>query len=143
MKSFHHLLLLIVFLVLLSCPVPAGTTSTVYDQDKTILVDLSHAERVMVDGAVAPDLDRSQNNRVLNWQDWANDMRGQGYDVRTLTDGPVTAEKLAGTCLFIIAEPDMGKNGIAYFTADEAKAIAEYVDSGHALLLMGHTFLGG
>ena len=70
MKSLHRRLLILVFLVLLSCPVAAGTTSMVDDQDKTILVDLTHAERVMVDGAVAPDLDRSQNSRVLNWQDW-------------------------------------------------------------------------
>jgi hypothetical protein len=93
---------------------------------------------MLLGGAIAYDSDRSQISRVLNWQDRSNDMQSQGYDIQSHTDNPVTAEKQADTCLVIIAEPDMGKNGIASFNADEVKAIAEYVDPGHALLLMGH-----
>lgn len=42
---------------------------------------------MLLGGAIASDLNRSQNPRVLNWQDWANDMRSQGIIVQILAIG--------------------------------------------------------
>ena len=111
--------------------------------DNHILVDLSHAERISIDGTVATDLDLSKSPVVVEWQAWADDMRRQGYTVTTHITGPVTKEVLGDTCILIIAEPDYRKSGVAYFTADEAKVISAWVSEGHTLLLQGQSFLGG
>ena len=108
-----------------------------------ILVDLGHAERVKIDGIVSTNLDKSSNSRVFDWQDWAKDMRAQGYEVNVLTKKPVTASDLINADLYIVAQPDKGKNGPVYFTAEEKEAIACFVLRGNTLLVMAQQFMGG
>jgi len=79
--------------------------------DQKILVDLTHAERISIDGITSPNLDTSSNSRVLNWTDWADYIRGEGYAVDVLTEGPISTEKLAGYNVLIIAEPDVTTSG--------------------------------
>jgi len=75
------------------------------------------------DGITSPNLDTSSNSRVLNWTDWADYIRGEGYAVDVLTEGPISTEKLAGYDVLIIAEPDVTTSGPAYFTIEENDAI--------------------
>jgi len=111
--------------------------------DQKILVDLTHAERISIDGITSPNLDTSSNSRVLNWTDWADYIRGEGYAVDVLTEGPISTEKLAGYNVLIIAEPDVTTSGPAYFTTEENDAIKSFVENGGGLLLMGTQLVGG
>jgi len=117
-------------------------SASAYGQ-KRVLVDLTHAERISIDGIVSPNLDTSNNGRILNWTDWANYIRGHGYVVDVLTEGPISTEKLAGYDVLIIAEPDVTTSGPAYFTTEENEAIKSFVESGGGLLLMGTQLVGG
>ena len=110
---------------------------------KKILVDLTHAERVSIDGVTSPNLDTSTNNRILNWTDWADYMRSNGYTVDKLTSGPITSSVLAGYNVLIVAQPDVTTSGTAYFTAAECTAIGTFVANGGGLLLMGTQLVGG
>ena len=110
---------------------------------KRVLVDLTHAERISIDGIVLPNLDTSNNGRILNWTDWANYIRGHGYVVDVLTEGPISTEKLEGYDVLIIAEPDVTTSGPAYFTTEESEAIKSFVENGGGLLLMGTQLVGG
>jgi len=118
---------------------PTGMASS----NAKILVDLTHAERISIDGITSPNLDTSSNSRVLNWTDWADYIRGEGYVVDVLTEGPISTEKLAGYDVLIIAEPDVTTSGPAYFTTEENEAIKSFVESGGGLLLMGTQLVGG
>jgi len=118
---------------------PTGMASS----NAKILVDLTHAERISIDGITSPNLDTSSNSRVLNWTDWADYIRGEGYVVDVLTEGPISTEKLAGYDVLIIAEPDVTTSGPAYFTTEENDAIKSFVENGGGLLLMGTQLVGG
>jgi len=118
---------------------PTGMASS----NAKILVDLTHAERISIDGITSPNLDTSSNSRVLNWTDWADYIRGEGYVVDVLTEGPISTEKLAGYNVLIIAEPDVTTSGPAYFTTEENDAIKSFVENGGGLLLMGTQLVGG
>ena len=83
------LALFVAVLIAVSVPVSA------YDQK--ILVDLTHAERIFIDGITSPNLNTSGNERILNWTDWADYIRGEGYVVDVLTEGPISTEKLRAT----------------------------------------------
>jgi hypothetical protein len=131
--------LLVLFVVVLMV---ASMSVSAYDQKK-ILVDLTHAERISIDGITSPNLDNSSNSRVFNWTDWAEYMRGQGYAVDVLTEGQINTEKLEGYSVLIIAEPDVTTSGPAYFTAEESDAIGTFVENGGGLLLMGTQLVGG
>ncbi|MCD6455653.1 MAG: hypothetical protein J7K81_02530 [Methanophagales archaeon] len=120
----------------------ASVSEAAYGQKK-ILVDLTHAERISMDSMTSPNLDISSNNRIFNWTDWADYMRGEGYAVDVLTEGPITVEKLGDYCVLIIAEPDVTVSGPAYFTTDECTVIKEFVEDGGGLLLMGTQLVGG
>ena len=120
----------------------ASVSVSAYDQKK-ILVDLTHAERVSIDGVTSPNLDTSTNGRILNWTDWAEFIREQGYAVDVLTEGPINAEKLEGCNILIVAEPDNTTGGPAYFTTEESAAIGSFVENGGGLLLMGTQLVGG
>lgn len=111
--------------------------------EKAILVDLTHANRVTIDGVTSPNLDTSENSRTFNWTSWANDMESQGYRVDLLTDGPITYEKLQNYSILIVAQPDITSNGPAYFTDDEANAIKQFLENGGSLLLVGNQLVGG
>lgn len=117
-------------------------SASAYGQ-KRVLVDLTHAERISIDGITSPNLDTSNNNRILNWTDWADYIRGEGYAVDVLTEGPISTEKLAGYDVLIIAEPDVTTSGPAYFTTEENEAIKSFVENGGGLLLMGTQLVGG
>ena len=131
----------------LKTPCPWNETWCVKDSKpvkKTrIMVDLGHAERITLDGAVSPNLDRSSNNRLFDWQDWAKDMRARGYTVSVITKNPVTPQDLLGADLFIVAQPDSGKAGPVYFSQTEKDAIACFVLRGNTLLVMAQQFMGG
>jgi len=120
----------------------ASVSVSAYDQKK-ILVDLTHAERISIDGITSPNLDNSSNSRAFNWTDWAEYIRGEGYTIDVLTSGPITAENLSGYSVLIIAEPDVTVSGPAYFTTEESAAIATFVENGGGLLLMGTQLVGG
>ena len=120
----------------------ASVSVSAYDQKK-ILVDLTHAERVSIDGVTSPNLDTSTNGRIFDWQDWADYMRGQGYVIDVLTEGPITPAILGDYDLLIIAQPDVTTSGPAYFTAEESAAIGAFVENGGGLLLMGTQLVGG
>ena len=108
-----------------------------------ILVDMTHAERVSIDGMTSPNLDTSTNNRIFDWDDWAAYMRGNGYKVDVLTTGLMTSGTLDDYDVLIIAEPDATTSGPAYLTTDECSAIGTFVGDGGGLLLMGTQFIGG
>jgi len=110
---------------------------------KRILVDLTHAERVSIDGITSPNLDTSNNSRILNWTNWATYVRGEGYTVDALTTGPITSETLESCNVLIIPEPDVTTSGPAYFTTGECDAIETFVGDGGGLLLMGSQYIGG
>ena len=120
----------------------ASVSVSAYDQKK-ILVDLTHAERISIDGITSPNLDNSSNSRAFNWTDWADYIRGEGYTIDVLTSGPITAENLSGYNVLIIAEPDVTVSGPAYFTTEESAAIRTFVENGGGLLLMGSQLVGG
>ena len=120
----------------------ASVSVSAYDQKK-ILVDLTHAERISIDGITSPNLDNSGNSRVFNWTDWAEYIRGEGYTIDVLTSGPITAENLSGYNVLIIAEPDVTTSGPAYITTEESEAIGTFVGNGGGLLLMGTQLVGG
>ena len=122
--------------------VVASVSVSAYDQKK-ILVDLTHAERISIDGKTSLNLDTSTNGRIFDWQDWADYMRGQGYAVDVLTEGQINTENLEGSSVLIIAEPDVTASGPAYFTAEESAAIGTFVENGGGLLLMGTQLVGG
>jgi len=122
--------------------VVATVSVSAYDQ-KEILVDLTHAERISIDSITSPNLDTSTNGRIFDWQDWADYMREQGYGVDVLTEGPISTEKLEGCGVLIIAEPDVTTSGPAYLTAEESAAISTFVENGGGLLLMGTQLVGG
>ena len=117
---------------------PATLTAPGY----AILVDLTHAERVSIDGITSPNLDTS-NNRIFDWDDWAAYMRGNDYRVDVFTTGPIASGTLDDYNVLIIAEPDVTTSGPAYFTTDECSAIGTFVGDGGGLLLMGTQFIGG
>jgi hypothetical protein len=127
--------LLAATLLMLAVPVCA--------QSGTILVDLTHAERVSIDGTTSPNLDTTNNNRTFNWTDWATYMRGGGCTVDVLTTGPITSGTLEDCDILIIAEPDVTAIGPAYFTTDECGTIKTFVENGGGLLLMGTQLVGG
>jgi len=120
----------------------ASVSVSAYDQKK-ILVDLTHAERISIDGITSPNLDNSSNSRAFNWTDWAEYIRGEGYTIDVLTSGSITAENLSGYNVLIIAEPDVTTSGPAYFTTEESAAIGTFVENGGGLLLMGTQLVGG
>ena len=129
------IVLLAAALLMLALPVCA--------QSGTILVDLTHAERVSIDGTTSPNLDTTDNNRTFNWTDWATYMRDEGCTVDVLTAGPITSGTLKDCDVLIIAEPDVTASGPAYFTADECGTIKTFVEDGGGLLLMGTQYVGG
>jgi len=133
---------LALFVVVLMVLIVVSMSVSAYGQ-KRVLVDLTHAERISIDGIVSPNLDTSNNGRILNWTDWANYIRGHGYVVDVLTEGPISTEKLAGYDVLIIAEPDVTTSGPAYFTTEENEAIKSFVENGGGLLLMGTQLVGG
>ncbi len=132
---------------ILTVPCPWNETWCVTDDPPLhkyrILVDLGHAERVKVDGMTSSNLDKSSNSRIFDWQDWVKDMRAQGYEVSVITKRPIAAADLVNADLFIVAQPDKGKNGPVYFTKDEKEAIACFVLRGNTLLVMAQQFMGG
>ncbi|GEM_PF-1070671 len=110
---------------------------------RTILVDLSHGERIRIDNATSSYLNFTKNPRVFDWQAWAEDMRAHGYTVKLIRTRPITETTLLNSDLLIIAEPDSDASGPLYFTKDEAAVIGNYVRRGNGLLLMGQQFMGG
>ncbi len=112
------------------------------EHQKRILIDLTHEERIKVDG-VTSSVDQKKNPRIFDWQAWADDIRSQGYTINLLTAGPISDTSLLNYDLLIIAEPDSLAGGPAYFSNDEVQAIDRFVHRGNGLLLMGQQFMGG
>ncbi len=103
-----------------------------------ILVDLTHAERVSLDGKTSPDLLTSKNPRILSLDTWADFMRDNGYFMDALTQPPITGEKLSGYDILMVAQPDVDKEGKpAYFSPDEVQAIQSFLEEGGGLWLVG------
>jgi hypothetical protein len=103
-----------------------------------ILVDLTHAERVSLDGKTCPNLLTSENPRILSLDTWAEFMRENGYSMDALTQPPITREKLSGYDILMVAQPDVDCEGKpAYFSFDEVQAIEGFLEEGGGLWLVG------
>ena len=136
MKRTGIVILALATVLMLAAPASA--------QAGNILVDLTHAERVSIDGITSPNLDTSTNARIFNWTVWADDMRNShSYVVDVLMTGPIGSAALDGYDLLIIVQPDNTTSGSAYFTTDECNAIGDFVANGNGLLLMGTELVGG
>ncbi|HJH26068.1 MAG TPA: hypothetical protein C5S37_04660 [Methanophagales archaeon] len=107
-----------------------------------ILVDMTHGERLKIDGTTSNISCSDPYNVIVNATAWASDMRGQGYAVDLLTSGEVTASALSGYNMLAVICPDNSSSGIENFTQAEADAIKAYVQKGGGLLLIGDNLLG-
>lgn len=108
-----------------------------------ILVDMTHGERIEIDGTESNISCSAPYDLVVDVTAWANDMRGQGYAVDNMTTGEITASALSGYNMLAVICPDNNTvNGPAYFTQNEANAIKAYVQKGGGLLLIGDNLLG-
>jgi hypothetical protein len=111
-------------------------------QQASILVDLTHAERVSVGGEYSK-VNIAGNPTIVDLEHWTSFLREKGYSVASLTDPPITSEKLKGWDILIIAQPDINEEGEpAYFSPGETLAIKEFVHEGGGLLLIGDAMLG-
>jgi|GEM_PF-3067874 len=125
---------LVVVLLTLVGPACAG---------RAILVDMTHGERLEIDGTGSNlHIGDPKYSVISNATAWADDMRAHCYTVDLLTTGPISATSLSGYDEFAIICPDNITTGPAYFTQSEADAIMTFVNNGHGLLLIGDNLLG-
>lgn len=133
-----------ILLVILTFPLLYTAFADVSTEEKgAILVDLTHANRITINGVTSPNLDTSENSRIFDWTSWAEDLESQGYRVDLLTEEPITYEKLQNYTILVVGQPDVTSNGPAYFTDDEANAIKQFLENGGNLLLVGNQLVGG
>jgi hypothetical protein len=65
-------------------------------------------------------------------------MIDNGYSIDVLTQPPITKEKLSGYGILVVAQPDIDREGEpAYFLSPEVQAIADFLNQGGGLWLMG------
>ena len=107
-----------------------------------ILVDMTHGERLEIDGTTSNISVTDPYDVIVDATAWADDMREQGYAVDLFTSGEITASALSGYNMLAIICPDNTTSGPAYFTQDEADAIKAFVQKGGGLLLIGDNLLG-